>query len=79
MYYQKFRELRLAEPWVKFGIQDGCRNIPNPNLGQLGEKKSLALLKAHILTECDITSKVVRRQLLLQSQKAILMILAGNL
>ena len=58
-YHQRFCELRIQELWVKFGIEDGHRNIPIHELKQqlYGDKCS-ALLKAYILTGCDETSKI---------------------
>ena len=52
-------ELGIQEIWLKFGIKNGCKNIPIHKVGQQrdGEKYS-ALLKAHILTGCDVTSKI---------------------
>ena len=58
-YYQRFCELEIQELWVKFGIKDGRRNIPIHKLGQqLGGEKCSALLKAYILTGCDVTNKI---------------------
>ena len=59
VYHQRFCELGIQELWVKFGIKDGCRNIPIHKLGQqLGGEECSALLKAYILTGCDVTSKI---------------------
>ena len=55
-YHQRFCDFRIRELWVKFGIEDGRRNIPNLNVRQqLGREKSSALLKAYIVTGCDET------------------------
>ena len=59
-YHQKFCELGIQELWVKFGIEDGHRNIPIHKLKQqLHWEKCSALLEAYILTGCDETSKIV--------------------
>ena len=59
VYHQRFCEIGIQELWVKFGIKVGCRNITICKLGQqLGWEKCSALLKAHILTGCDATSKI---------------------
>ena len=58
-YHQIFCELGIQELWGKFGIKYGRRNIPIHKLGQqLGGEKCSALLKAYILTGCDVTSKI---------------------
>ena len=55
-YHQRFCELRVRELWVKFGIEDGSRNILNHKVRQqLVREKSSALLKAYIVTGCDET------------------------
>ena len=45
--------------WAKFGILERQRHVPVHQLAEiLGTEKSRALLKAHILTGCDVTSKI---------------------
>ena len=58
-YYKRFFEFGIQELWVQFDIQERRRNIPIHKLAEkLGEERCLALLKAHILTGCDVTSKL---------------------
>ena len=47
---------------MKFGILERQRHIPVHRLVEiLGTEKSRALLKAYILTGCDVTSKIVSK------------------
>ena len=53
-----FKTVNANKIWVNFGIHERQRHIPVYQLAEiLGTEKSRALLKAHILTECDVTSK----------------------
>ena len=57
-YFHVFKTTNLNRIWVKFEIHDRQRHIPIHRLAEiLGTEKSWALLKAHILTGCDVTSK----------------------
>ena len=48
--------MNVNKIWVRFGILERQRHIPVHGLAEiLGTEKSL--LKAHILTVCDVTSK----------------------
>ena len=58
VYHQRLCELGIQELWVKFGIKGVCRNTNSQAGQQLGGEKCSALLKAHILTGCDVTSKI---------------------
>ena len=58
-YFYMFKTMNVNKIWVKFGIHERQRYIPVYQLGDiLGTEKSLALLKEHILTRCDVTSKI---------------------
>ena len=49
----------LSELWMKFGIGNSSRFIPLHFLAsQLGPRVCSVIIKAHILTGCDITSKI---------------------
>ena len=57
-YFHVFKTTNVNKIWVKFGIHERQRYIPIHRLAEiLGTEKSRALLKAHILTGCDVTSK----------------------
>ena len=58
-YYEQFRKDKIRELWIRFGVKEKARNIPIHRIAEeLGVEKSAALLKAYILTGCDVTSKV---------------------
>ena len=58
-YFHVYKTMNVNKIWVKFGILENQRHIPVHQLAEiLGTEKSRALLKAHILTGCDITSKI---------------------
>ena len=49
----------LSESWMKFGIGDSSRFTPlHFQASQLGPRVCFVIIKAHILTGCDITSKI---------------------
>ena len=53
-----YKTMNINKIWVKFGILERQRHITVYQLIEiLGTKKSRVLLKAHILTGCDVTSK----------------------
>ena len=57
--HAKQYKLGIQELRVKFGIENEHRNIPVHKFKQqLGEQKCSALLKAHILTGYDETTKI---------------------
>ena len=52
-------EKGLVEIWMKYGTGEGERLIPMHILGNIIKPKLCKIiLKAHILTGCDVTSKV---------------------
>ena len=55
-YFHVYKTMNVNKPWVKFGILERQRHIPVHQLAEtLRTGKSRALLKAHILTGCDVT------------------------
>ena len=68
-YMEKFLELGLSELWLRYGTGTKKRFIPihtlNTKIGYIRH----TLLKAHILTGCDITSKVGTKLAALNSLK----------
>ena len=58
-YFAIFKERGIKQVWIKFGTQQKKRDVPLHRLAEhLGDEKCLALLKAHILTGCNVTSEV---------------------
>ena len=58
-YFHVYKTMNVNKIWVKFGILELQRHIPVHRLAEiLGTEKSRALLKAHIWTVCDVTSKI---------------------
>ena len=58
-YSHVYKTMNVNKIGVKFGIHQYQRHIPVHDLAEiLGTEKSRALLKAHILTGCDVTSKI---------------------
>ena len=58
-YIHEFMSNGLSDLWMKFGIGDSSRFIPLHFLAsQLGPRVCSVIIKAHILTGCDITSKI---------------------
>ena len=58
-YIHEFMSNGLSELWMKFGIGDSSRFIPLHFLApQLGPRVCSVIIKARILTSCDITSKI---------------------
>ena len=57
-YFHVFKTMNVNKIWVKFGIRERQIHIPVYQLAEiLGIERLRALLKAHILTGCDVTSK----------------------
>ena len=57
MHY--FMKLGVEGHWIKYGTGEGERYIPIHKLGDLlGPQQCKIVLKAHVLTGCDVTSKV---------------------
>ena len=57
-YFHVFKTTNVNKVWVKFGIHERLIHIPVYHLAEILEAERLrALLKAHILTGCDVTSK----------------------
>ena len=57
-YLHVFKTTNVNKIWVKFGIRERQIHIPVYQLAEiLGTERLRALLKAHILTGCDVTSK----------------------
>ena len=53
-----YKTMNVNKIWVKFGILERQRHITVYQLTEiLGTKKSRVLLKAHILSGCDVASK----------------------
>ena len=58
-YFHVYKTMSVNKIWAKFGILGRQRHVPVHQLAEiLGTEKSRALLKAHILTGCDVTSKI---------------------
>ena len=58
-YIHHFFSVGLSELWIRFGTSDMTRHIPIHNLGEvIGSNRCSVILKAHILTGCDVTSKI---------------------
>ena len=58
-YIHHFSSIGLSELWIRFGTSDKTRHIPIHKLGEvLGSNMCSIILKAHILTGCDVTSKI---------------------
>ena len=60
LYYAEiFKDRGMGEIWIKFGTGERARLIPIHLLADiLGKNMSCAIMKAHILSGCDVTSKV---------------------
>ena len=57
-YFHVDKTMNVSKVWIKFGILERQTHIPVHQLAEiLGREKPRALLKAHILTGCDVTSK----------------------
>ena len=51
--------MNVNENWLKFRIHERQRHTPVHRLAEiLGREKLRALLKAHILTVCDVTNNI---------------------
>ena len=62
-------EKGLVEIWMKYGTGEGERLIPMHILGNIIKPKLCKIiLKAHILTGCDVTSKVGTKLAALNSE-----------
>ena len=58
-YFHVDKTMNVSKIWMKFGILERQAHIPVHQLAEiLGTQKPRALLKAHILTRCDVTSKI---------------------
>ena len=58
-YIFDFFSLGLKECWIRVGTGEKTRLIPIHNLGRkLRHRTCSAVMKAHILTGCDVTSKI---------------------
>ena len=58
-YIHEFMSNGLSELWMKSGIGDSSRLIPLHFLAsQLGPRVCFLIIKAHVLTGCDITSMI---------------------
>ena len=58
-YFHVDKTMNVSKIWMKFGILECQAHIPVHQLAEiLGTQKPRALLKAHILTGCDVTSKI---------------------
>ena len=56
---QKLSDRQECEIWVKFGTGDSTRMIPIHTLFDIqGNDVSRSIMKAHILSGCDVTSKL---------------------
>ena len=57
-YFHVFKTTNVKKIWVTFGIHERQRHIPVYKLAEIfGTDRLRALLKAHILTGCYVTSK----------------------
>jgi hypothetical protein len=71
-YYDKFKMVNIEKIWIRYGLKEKVRNIPIHWIADiLGTDKSLALLKAHVLTGCDVTSKVGSKAAALKAEPEI--------
>ena len=58
-YMPRFILAGLSELWVRFGSGNSSRFLPMHQFAyQLGQEMCAVIMKAHILTGCDVTSKV---------------------
>ena len=58
-YVAHFLQCGLVELWIRYGTGNKSRFLPIHHFAEsLGQKLSSVILKAHILTGCDVTSKV---------------------
>ena len=58
-YMEHFTNIGLIEFWIRYGTGKKSRFLPIHELViSLGQNLSSVVLKAHILTGCDVTSKV---------------------
>ena len=58
VYFHVFKTTNVNKIWVKFGIHELQIHIPVYHLAEVvGTERLQALLKAHILIGCDVTSK----------------------
>ena len=66
--FHKYLEMGCSELWVKYGTGDKNRYIPVHVISQeIGENMSSILLKLHIITDCDVTSKIGTKEAALKA------------
>ena len=59
----------IKDLWIKFGIGDRSKHIPVHKLGiVLGTQLCKIILKSHVLTGCDVTSKVGTKAATIKSE-----------
>ena len=59
----------IEDLWIKFGIRDKSRHILVQKLGVVfGTQLCKVILKSHVLTGCDVTSKVGAKAAALNSE-----------
>ena len=58
-YINHFFSVGLSELWIRFGTSDKTLHIPIHNLGVvIGSNMCSVILKEHILSGCNVTSKI---------------------
>ena len=58
-YVYQFKDLGIKEFWIKYGTGDSTRCIQTHKLADImGSSVCKFVLKAHVLSGCDVTSKV---------------------
>ena len=68
-YIHYFINLGVEELWIKYGTGDKSRHIPVHKLGcVLGTQLCKVILKSHVLTGSDVTSKVGTKAAALNSE-----------
>ena len=78
-YMHYFFSIGLVELWIQFGVAKSRRFIPLHILAKtLGEDLCSVLIKAHIFTGCDYTSKVGTKSAAVKSKPELYLMDFGN-
>ena len=68
-YMNQFKELNVLEIWLRFGSSNKSRFIPIHSLfSALGVNTCNILLKCHVVSGCDVTSKVATKSAVLKNE-----------
>ena len=78
-YSHSFFALGMTELWVKYGMGESSRYIPiHIMANKIGPIECSVLFKAHILTGCDVTSKVGTKSAALKANPEMYLLQFGE-